>query len=114
MRLLFSFIALLLTCSAAEISGKWNIVVPGHDGSEMKYELVLRSEGSSYTGFISSQEGDATLNDIKVNDTEVTFKIETDNATYEVKANVDGEKMKGEFTVNGNRGGTFTATRQKS
>jgi hypothetical protein len=113
MKLLLAFLALLIGCSAGEIAGKWNIVVPARDGNQIKYQLVLRSDGGAYSGFISSEEGDAALSDIKVSDAGLTFKIETDNATYAVKATVDGDSMKGEYSVNGNAGGTFTATRSK-
>jgi hypothetical protein len=113
MKLLFAFLALLIGCSAGEVAGKWNIVVPARDGNQIKYQLVLRGDGGTYSGFISSEEGDATLSDIKVSDTGLTFKVETDNATYAVKATLDGDSMKGKYTVNGSAGGTFTATRSK-
>lgn len=102
-----------LVCGATELSGKWIVTAPSRDGNQITMSMVIRAEGNSYAGTISGEEGDATMSAIKLDGSDLTFNIDTDDATYHVKATVDGDKMKGSYEVGQSRGGTFTAEKQK-
>ena len=112
MKLVIAFLALAIGCFAANVTGKWNLSATSADGTEVKYTLIIESQGDSYTGVISADEGEVVLRDVKVKDGQLSFKVETDDANYEVSASVDGDTMKGTYKVNGNSGGTFTGKRQ--
>lgn len=111
MKLLIAFFALVFACSAAEVAGKWNLIVPMRDGGELKAVLMIKQAGSGYTGTISTEQGDAELTEIKVTDSDFTCKIPVDAVTYEISATVTGDSMKGKYKVNDRDGGPFTGTR---
>lgn len=102
-----------LICGATELAGKWIVTAPSRDGNQITMSMVIRAVGDSYAGTISGEQGDATLSAIKLDGSELTFEIETDDATYHVKATIDGDKMKGSYQVGQSPGGTFTAEKQK-
>ena len=112
MKLFIALLTLAIGCFAADVSGKWNISAPTRNGAEVKYRLVIQSQGDSFTGVISSDEGEVALKDVKVKDADLSFRVETDDAHYEVTATVTGDTMKGTYTVNGSQSGTFTGTRE--
>jgi hypothetical protein len=111
MKLLVLFFALVSVC-AAGVEGKWNLLVPGRDGGEMRFTLVIQQQGEKYSGNIMNDNGEGMpISDVRVTDSELKFKILADDANYDVSATVEGEKMKGNFKVNDQPGGTFTATK---
>lgn len=114
MKLLIAFLTLAIGCFGADIAGKWNISAPTPNGNQVKYQLFIQVQGDSYSGTIAGDEGEVALRDIKVNGSELSFRIETDDARYDVTAAVDGDSIKGTYKVNGNAGGAFTGTRQAS
>ena len=112
MKLLALFFALVIACAGADVAGKWNIQVPGRDGGEMKFTLTIAKDGDKYTGTIMNDNGEGlALSDVRVTENELKFKVLADDATYEVTGAVEGPKMKGNFKVNDQPGGTFTATK---
>jgi hypothetical protein len=112
MKLLALFFTLIFVCAGADVAGKWNLVVPGRDGGEMRFTLSLQQSGDKYTGNIMNENGEGlSLSDVRVTESEVKFKILADDASYDVSATVEGAKMKGNFKVNDQPGGTFTATK---
>lgn len=111
MKLVIAFLTLALGCFAADVAGKWNLSATTSNGAEVKYTLIIESQGGSYSGVISADEGEVVLRDVKVKGGQLSFKVETDDANYEVSATVDGDTIKGAYKVNGNSGGTFTGIR---
>lgn len=114
MKLLLISLVFTALCYAADIAGKWNLTAPRPNGAEMKAKLVIQDNGGSYSGLISSEQGDAALKNVQVKDSELTFLVETDEVVYEVKAIIDGDSMKGNFLVNKNPGGSFSGIRAKN
>jgi hypothetical protein len=112
MKLFIAFLTLAISCFAADVTGKWTISAPTRSGAEVKYRLTIQGSAGSYSGIISADEGEVALKDVKVNDAELSFVVETDDAHYEVTATVTGDTMKGGFKINGNAGGSFTGTRE--
>ena len=113
MKALFALLTLAMACFASDVTGTWTVSAPTRNGGEMKLTLVIHAGDNSYSGVISNEEGDAVLKDVRVKDAEMTFRIDTDDAHYEVTATVDGNAMKGSYKVNNSPGGTFTATRRR-
>jgi hypothetical protein len=113
MKILVAFFALMLACSAAEVAGIWKLTTSGRDGGEGSFTLVIKQDGANYSGTISNDEGAIEISNVKLSGDQLTFKVITDDASYEVTGAVDGDSMKGKFTVNQQQGGAFTAKRQK-
>ena len=112
MKLLVMFFALVFACAGADVAGKWNIVVPGRDGGEMRFTLTIQQDGEKYSGTIMNDNGEGMpISDVRVSESELKFKILADDANYDIAATVEGDKMKGTFKVNDQPGGNFTATK---
>lgn len=109
MKLLITFLAFMLVCSAADVAGAWNVVVPTRDG-DVNYKVVIKQDGESYSGTITADDT-LPLTDLKVKGSELSFKVVTDTVTYEVSGTVDGDAMKGKYKVGDRASGEFTAKR---
>jgi hypothetical protein len=114
MKLFIALLTLSAAAYAADIAGNWNISAPTRNGGEMKVRLVIQQSGDSYSGTVSTDEGDAIIKDVRLKDSELVFKVETDERTYEITATVAGNTMKGTYTVDRQPAGSFTATRDTS
>ena len=111
MKLFIALLTLAAGAYAADITGKWDITAPTRNGGELKVRLVIQQNGDTYSGTVSTDEGDAIIKDVRVKDSEVVFKVETDERTYEITATVSGDSMKGTYTIDRQPAGSFTATR---
>lgn len=113
MKLILAFLALMLACTAAEVAGVWKLAVPGRDGGNAQFTLTIKQNGDNYSGTIANDENTLPISNLKVDGDQLSFKVLADNATYEVTGSVEGDDMKGKFTVNQQQGGVFTAKRDK-
>lgn len=112
MKLLTLFLALVAACAGADVAGKWNLVVPGRDGGESRFTLIIQQSGEKYSGSIANENGEGLpLTDVQVSESELKFRVVADEASYDITATVEGARMKGSFKVNDQPGGTFTATK---
>jgi hypothetical protein len=112
MKLLLLFLSLVLASPAADIAGKWNVVAPSSDGGALRVQLIIQRTGDTYSGVIVADDGEAPVRDIQLRGPNLAFKIDTDDAAYEIAASVDGDSMKGTYSVNRQAGGHFTAKRE--
>jgi hypothetical protein len=104
-----------VVCLAANVTGRWDITAKSENGQEIKAYLVLQSEGNRLTGTIGTEEGEVPISDATFSDPDLSFKIETDQTSYAVKATVTGDLMKGKYTASTEgSSGTFTAVRVNS
>jgi hypothetical protein len=114
MKIPIALLACAFACLAAAPAGKWALTAATPNGGQMKVTLIIQAQADSYTGVISNDEGEAVVKDLRVKDSEVSFRVETDDALYEVSASVDGNAMKGSYKVNGNPAGNFSGARERS
>lgn len=101
-------------CFAASVAGKWDITATSENGQQIKANLVLTTEGNQITGTIGTEEGDVPVTEVHFTDPDLSFKIDTEQTSYTVKATVNGDLMKGKYTASSpGASGTFTAVRLK-
>ena len=101
-------------CLAANVTGRWDITAKSENGQEIKASLVLRSEANQLSGTIGTEQGEVPLTDVHFTDPDLSFKIDTDQNSYTVKATVTGDLMKGKYTTSSaGESGSFTAVRVK-
>jgi hypothetical protein len=113
-------IVAVLTCAPAalaqnaDVSGTWTATFIT-DGQSYPATMVLNKEGDKTTGTISSERGEFPMT-IAVNAKTATFSftMQGENGPIPImmKADVDGDTMKGTFDHGGGNGvGTWSATR---
>jgi hypothetical protein len=78
-------------------AGVWKLTTNGPDGGEVKLEVTLKLDGGQWSGrmVIAEYNVDIALTEIHVAGADVSFKVPTDNGTYNVTAKVTGGKMEG-------------------
>lgn len=100
---------------AADISGKWTAQVPGRDGAPQDTTFNFKVDGTTLTGTMSTQRGDAQISEGKVEGDKVSFTVVRSFGGGEVKllykGTVTGNEIK--FTREGGQGPAreFTAKR---
>jgi hypothetical protein len=108
--LTFSFVAL-----AADATGKWTGEVPGGRGNQ-PVTFNLKADGAKLTGTITTAQGDAPIEDGKVDGDKITFSRTAPGrdgtpAKQTFTGMVKGDTI--EFTREGGRGPvTFTVKKQ--
>ena len=101
-RLAFCFTALaaLLVsgAAAADVNGKWTAQVPGRQGQAMEVTFNLKAEGETLTGNVSTQMGQAPIQEGKVSGDEISFTQTMNFGGNEIKilykGKVSGDEIK--------------------
>jgi hypothetical protein len=100
---------------AADISGKWTAQVPGRGGEPQETTFNFKVQGTTLTGTMSTQRGEAQISDGKVEGDKVSFTVVRNFGGNEVKllykGSISGNEIK--FTREGGQGPAreFTAKR---
>jgi len=89
----------------AKVAGSWDLSSPGRDGNVMTQTLTLQQDGTKLTGTLKGQRGDAPVTG-SINGNSITFSVTRSTPNGDLKIDytgtVDGDAMKGTFTVMGN------------
>jgi hypothetical protein len=111
-----AMLCITFAASAADATGKWTGEVAGRNGNQ-PITFNLKAAGALLTGTITTAQGDAPIEEGKVNGDTITFSRSTpgrdggppNKQTYTGKVGADTI----EFTRDGGRGPvTFTAKKQ--
>jgi hypothetical protein len=109
---------LLLICSAVALRadapaaiGTWDCVSETPDGDQVKWSLTIKDEGGTLTGVAGGDQGDMPVKDLKVEGDDVSFKVDVDANTYEVKFTVNGSGCEGKWSGAG-ASGTLKGTKR--
>lgn len=99
----------------AKVAGTWDLSSPGRDGSVRTQTLTLQQDGNKLTGTVKgARGGDAPVTgSVTGNNIAFTVTRSTPNGDFKIDytGTVDGDSMKGTFTVMGN---TVNWTAKKS
>jgi hypothetical protein len=98
---------LLVAASAA--AGTWEVVSTPEGGDEVTWKMVIHDHAGELTGTISGEQGDFTLEDVKLEGEILSFKVTIDEQTYTIEARLSDSKFQGVFRgarVNGTVRGT--------
>jgi len=98
----------------ANVAGAWDLSAPGRDGNVMTQTLTLQQDGTKLTGTIKGARGEAPVTG-SVTGNNVAFSVTRTTPNGDLKIDytgtVDGDSMKGTFSVMGN---TINWTAKKS
>ena len=98
----------------ANIAGAWDLSAPGRDGNVMTQTLTLQQDGTKLTGTLKGARGEAPVTGT-VSGSNVAFTVTRTTPNGELKIDytgtVEGDAMKGTFSVMGN---TINWTAKKS
>jgi hypothetical protein len=98
----------------ANVAGAWDLSAPGRDGNVMTQTLTLQQDGTKLTGTLKGARGEAPVTG-SVSGSNVAFTVTRTTPNGELKIDytgtVEGDAMKGTFSVMGN---TINWTAKKS
>jgi hypothetical protein len=85
-------------------TGTWTWTAPGRDGQTQQRSATLKREGDKVTGTMSGRNGDRPIEEGKLKEGEVSFKVvrERDGRkmTQQFVGKIDGDAIKGTMTIN--------------
>ena len=118
-RLVLLFAAVLLvvvTASAADVTGKWTAQVPGRGGETRETTFTFKADGMKLTGSMSGQQGEMAISDGKISGDEISFSVTANFGGNEVKLLFKGKVSGAEIKFTRTREGSdrtqeFTAKR---
>src|SRR5689334_12611862 len=106
--LFFSFYA----AGAADVAGKWAVSATGPDGRDYRPFLEFSRRGGSLTGsMIAPHGGPVALQDLRLQDGRLTFRVPFGDAVYQVKFTVSDKSMDGTYTAPDGSSGPVHAVR---
>lgn len=109
--------AVLLFCIAATLSaqngltGKWDVTATPEKGNAIKLDASLKQEGAELSGTVNSMMGSGPVKNAVIGNPDLTFQFMIGKYTFDVKAVVEGEQLKGTFSGPRNMHGAFLAKR---
>jgi len=102
----------LAACAwAAPVTGKWKVTANAPDGNTYNVDLVVKDEGGKLTAVLESERGSMPLQEVALNNDELTFKLVMDMGAIPFKLKVDGDTMKGTLTTPDGASGSVTGKR---
>jgi len=89
----------------AKVAGSWDLSSPGREGNIMTQTLTLQQDGTKLTGTLKGQRGEAPVTGT-ISGNSISFSITRSTPNGDMKIDytgtVNGDAMKGTFTVMGN------------
>jgi hypothetical protein len=101
--------------SAADVLGKWELVFNTQQGA-VPSTLILKKDGDKIVGTIASQMGEANVEaEAKSKDVTVWFNFQGQQGLMAITMNgtLNGDSIKGTFSIGGSQGGDWEGTRAK-
>jgi hypothetical protein len=108
------WMALLLAASlfAADVAGKWSGQMPTR-GETANVTFVFTTEGTKASGTMTAPQGEAALQDVKVEGDQISFSMTGGNARILFKGTVAGDEIRMSRTREGGQTREFTLKRSK-
>jgi len=98
-------LASVMPAQDAKVNGSWDLSSPGRDGNVMTQTLTLQQDGSKLTGTLKGQRGEAPVTGA-ISGNNISFSVTRSTPNGDLKIDytgtVQGDAMKGTFTVMGN------------
>ena len=105
-------LALSISASAADVSGKWKAQVPGRNTTR-ETTFDLKADGDKLTGTMVVEGASSPVSDGKVSGDTVIFTVTTERGKYNFTGKVSGDEI--QFKREGGQGQPreFTAKRAR-
>lgn len=104
----------LLGCASlfgASPDGKWNLTATTESGREYKLTLTLENHAGVWSGIMESARGSVPVSELRVNESEVSYRVSAGDAAYSVKLAFNQDTLKGSFTGTNGVTGSMAASR---
>jgi hypothetical protein len=112
MKLLISLLLMaLLPAAAADIHGTWDLTTKHPSGDTIKAKLVFKEEGGTLAGTFVIGDGKLPVQKLDRKGDIITFQFPFEDVIVTMKLARDGDKLKGEWTVESGESGAVTAER---
>ncbi len=98
---------IIISCAASKTSvdpysGEWHYTFPTMDGGEMDAIMTINKTETGYSGYLSSEMGSVDLDDLVIEDGNLTANFDIQGYGFDMKGNFDGETFTGSTTIDGN------------
>jgi hypothetical protein len=98
---------LVIGCAASKTSvdpyiGEWHYTFPSMDGGEMKATMTINAAEKGHAGFLTSEMGSVDLQDLVIEDGNLTAKFDIQGMTINLKGKFEGDTYNGTTIVDGN------------
>lgn len=78
---------------AADVAGRWQGTLYIPDGNNLDLLYTFQVDGEALTGSVSSDMGDTPIQDGKVTGDSISFRLDTDNGSYQNFGRVTGDSI---------------------
>lgn len=95
----------------AGVTGKWKMAAKSNAGRQYDVVLNIASDQGKLSGTLTAPEGTLPLTDPKLDGDQFSFKLIVDEGSYNIKATLAGDSMKGTYTGPNSETGTLNITR---
>ncbi len=99
--------------AADDIVGKWKMTSASANGRELKVDMVVQKDGDKLNGTLSSEAGDAPIEQAKIDGEEFSFKINGGEVVYTLTLKFKGDSLDGKYESTNGRTGVIQGARVK-
>jgi len=85
------------TAAADPYAGDWNVVTSTPDGELESTMKITKNDDATYTGVVSSDQGMISMEELTIENSELTSSLTVQGMQFELKGNFTDESFKGEF-----------------
>ncbi len=94
---------------APEFAGKWKMASVTPDGSTIDWTLTMKHEGDAWTATVGGMGPEAPAKEVKVDGASLHMKTPYNDDYYDIDLKLDGDKLAGKWSGNGDSGATTGA-----
>jgi len=101
------FTLILLSCASSKTKvspyvGDWHYTFPTMEGGEMSATMTINEIENGYSGFLSSEMGTVDLQDLVIEDGNLSAKFDIQGYILTMKGTFEGDTYTGTTTFDGN------------
>ena len=101
----------ILPASAADFPGTWNVTSQNENGEPMKSQLILKDEGGTLSAVLLSGENKIPVSKFLRQGDQISFQIPYRDITVSIKLTLQGDRLKGNWTVESGETGSVNGER---
>ena len=108
---LASLLFAILPVAAADFPGTWNVSTQNENGEPIKTVLILKEEGGVLSAVMQGGERKIPVSKLQRQGDQISFQIPYNDITVTIKLTLQGDTLKGNWSVESGETGPVTAQR---
>lgn len=108
---LASLLFAILPVAAADFPGTWNVSTQNENGEPIKTVLLLKEEGGVLSAVMQGGERKIPVSKLQRQGDQISFQIPYNDITVTIKLTLQGDTLKGNWSVESGETGPVTAQR---